>query len=277
MNKEVDELSYLVIGRAMQVHRELGPGLDEILYHQRLSELLHQAGVEHQFKPRRILRHRGALVDVFEPDMVVSARLIPELKSLSGSCAPAHFIQIKAYLKVWQIRHCLIFDFGKESLVYKRYIYDDFFPEPVDIERLIRGAPLLMRKSHVCRVICEAVANLTAQFGLGFPDRTYRRLLVIELKALGLSTVICPSASIRAGGSFLGETRVPCIAIEGSWALMVLSQREGIRSADRAIMQSWLRHLGRQHGVIVHFGKRALELEWILAPRARIVLPHDTP
>lgn len=277
MNKEVNELSYLIIGRAMQVHRELGPGLDEIFYHQRLSELLHQVGVEHQFKPRRTLWHRGAVVDVFEPDMVVTPLLILELKCLSGSFAPANFVQLKAYLKVWQIRHGLIFDFGKESLAYKRYIFDDRIPDPIDIESLVRGAPPLMRNSRVCRVICEAVADLVAQFGLGLPDRTYYKLLEIELKAAGLGTVISPSATIRATGYCLGETKIPCIAIEGSWAVMVLSQREGIRSADRAIMQSWLRHLDHQCGAIVHFGKHAIELQWVLAPRARIVLPHDTP
>ena len=99
-----DPFTHAVIGKAMEVHRELGPGLDEIFYHRLLSEKLVAAGIEHELKPRRELVHRGIVADIFEPDMVFPGRLIPELKVLRGPFAPAHFTQLICYLKLWSFR-----------------------------------------------------------------------------------------------------------------------------------------------------------------------------
>ncbi len=55
MTMEIDRLTYLVNGMAMEVHRKTGPGLDEIVYHERLCDKLTAAGIEHQFKPRKQL------------------------------------------------------------------------------------------------------------------------------------------------------------------------------------------------------------------------------
>ena len=74
-----DKLSYAVIGKAMEVHRELGPGVDECFYHELLVEKLCAAGIEHQSKPRGQLMHRGRVADVFEPDIVIGSRLVLEL------------------------------------------------------------------------------------------------------------------------------------------------------------------------------------------------------
>ena len=57
MNFAEDKLSYAVIGKAMEVHRELGPGVDECFYHELLVETLRAAGIEHESKPRGQLLH----------------------------------------------------------------------------------------------------------------------------------------------------------------------------------------------------------------------------
>jgi GxxExxY protein len=75
-----DQVSYAVIGEAMWVHRELGPGLDEAFYHALLSHRLQAAGIEHLSKPREALIRRGRTADIFEPDLVLPSHLIPELK-----------------------------------------------------------------------------------------------------------------------------------------------------------------------------------------------------
>src|SRR2546425_13155714 len=77
-----DRFSYLVIGKAMETHRELGPGLDEIFYHELLAVKLKAAGIPHEFKPSGRLIHRGIVADDFEADLIMSQDLALELKVL---------------------------------------------------------------------------------------------------------------------------------------------------------------------------------------------------
>lgn len=53
-NQEKDPISHAVIGRAMEAHRTIGPGLKEPFYHQELSNLLTRDGIEHLWKPRLV-------------------------------------------------------------------------------------------------------------------------------------------------------------------------------------------------------------------------------
>src|SRR5262245_40693334 len=117
MVNPMDKLSYAVIGHAMAVHRELGPGLDEIFYHELLVGHLQTDSIAHQSKPRGELRHCGLLADEFVPDLIADLALILELKALRGDFAPDHLMQIMCYEKFWRIPFGLLLDFGKESLV----------------------------------------------------------------------------------------------------------------------------------------------------------------
>src|SRR5256885_14239246 len=94
-----DPFSYAVIGKAMEVHRQLGPGLDEIFYHQLLSERLRAAGIEHLFRPRQVLMHRGIVADIFEPDLVFPGKMVAELKCLRGEFESEHYLQVICYQK----------------------------------------------------------------------------------------------------------------------------------------------------------------------------------
>ena len=75
-------------------------------------------------------------------------------------------------------------------------------------------------------------------------------------------------ASIKPDGSdeqALGESLLPCVAVGGAGAVLVLSQREAIRAADRAILQTCLRLLELPWGLIVHVGKQELQVQWVKA------------
>ena len=58
-----DPFTYAVVGKAMQMRRELGPGLDEVFYHELLANRLRQAGLDHESRPRGQLVHRGIVAD----------------------------------------------------------------------------------------------------------------------------------------------------------------------------------------------------------------------
>jgi GxxExxY protein len=260
---ERDPLAYAVIGHAMAVHREIGPGVDEAFYHQALAERLEADRIEHLIKPRRALEYRGSTADVFEPDFVLPGKLVPELKALIGGFEPEHFLQLRVYLKFWKIRRGLLFDFGKESLVTRSYVYDDPPRPRLDPGQLITDAPPAAELSLV-RALSECLSRVVATHGFGYRDTTYRGLLVADLNAEGIECVSSPTVAVRVRDRVLGESILSRILVAGQSAVLTLSQRDGIRAADRAVLQTTLRLLALPWGLIAHFGKRELEVQWVL-------------
>ena len=256
-------MSYAVIGKAMEVHRELGPGVDERFYHELLGEKLGAAGIEHQSRPRGSLLYCGRVADVFEPDIVVGTRLVLELKWLWGEFAPEHFVQIKCYLKFWRIPDALLFDFGKESLISRRYMFTELAAPRLSIDEIMTAAPPGSRDRELARRLSHGIGKINDTYGLGYRDTTYRGLLAAELLAQDIPCAREPTATIRTGDRVLGQTRLRCLSVGDEGAVMVLALRDDIRAADRAILQSGLRHLGLRWGAIVNFGKKATQVRWV--------------
>lgn len=257
-----DRLSYAVIGKAMQVHNELGPGLDEMLYHECLAARLSQSGIAYQFKPRTELLHRGLVADIFEPDLIVENRLVPELKMLWGSFLPEHFVQVTTYLKHWNIPIGLLLDFGKESLVHRRFIFTDPPFQLIAGAALAEAAPAQLRECPLALHLSESLARIANTYGFGYRDTTYRGLLLADLKADGLALTAEPTVCIHLDAARARETRLRAFTVANQCAILVLSLRDRIRNADRAILQAALRHLRLPWGLVVNFGRRELHLHW---------------
>lgn len=264
---QTDPVSYAVIGRAMQVHRELGPGLDEIFYHELLSARLREAGIEHLFKPRSSLLHRGQVADNFEPDLVLPGHSVLELKALWGAFPPENFLQLKSYLKFFRLGQGYLFDFGKESLVTKSYLFEEAACPSMDFHATLPDW-LEQTDRAIAVQLSASFARISQEHGLGYRDTTYRGLLMADLLAEALACEAEPTAVIQSALARLGPARLACLAVERRCAVLVLSQRDGIRAADRAIVQTALRWLGYRLGLIAHFGKRTVELQWISPQRS---------
>lgn len=257
-----DQLSYAVIGCAMDTHRELGPGLDERFYHDVMAQRLTTAGIAHQVKPRRKLLHRGVSADEFEADLIVDSRLVAELKVLWGSFTPEHLLQVICYLKFWRLDAGLLFDFGKESLEQKR------LPR---IERTVEFDPAALRNlipghreaNGIFQQIGEAIRVILVEHGLGYRDTTYRGLLFAELAYRKIPCEREVTVAIRSGGRFVGESKISCLLLPGRGALLVTALRESHQASDRAVLQTYLRHLEISWGLHINFGKARLEYQYV--------------
>jgi GxxExxY protein len=266
MNSENDPDSYAVIGHAMAVHRELGPGLDEIFYHELLAHRLKAAGIAHEFKLRRQLIHRGLVADEFEADLILARRLVVELKVLFGDFAPEHLLQIICYLKFWRLPAGLLLDFGKESLIQRRVV----FTEPkvsLDVSALLADAPAFVTDKPLLGALAEATAKILSEHGLGYRDTTYRGLMFAELMAERVPVARDPVVGIRNAGRMLGEAALPCLVLDGRCAVMVVALRETRQAADRAVLQTCLKHLGMPWGLLLNFGKRGMNHLFVSRPR----------
>ena len=253
-----DPFTHAVIGKAMEVHRELGPGLDEVFYHRLLSAKLAAAGIEHALKPRRDLVHRGMLADSFEPDLVFPGRLITELKVLRGTFAPAHFTQLLCYQKLWRIPTGLLFDFEKESLVFQRVIFT-----PVTAPFPPAEVPAFVSDKEIAIQLLRLLREMHEQHGLGYRETTYQGMLAAALKAEGIPFSAQPVCQV----STLGPSTLRCFVVAGRCVVTITALGERLGAADRAIVQTYLRWLNLPWGLAVHFGRTRLDLQFVVKPK----------
>jgi GxxExxY protein len=98
--KEINQISYNIIGFAIEVHKELGPGLLESVYEKCLAHLLLQNGYKVTRQQSVPLNFRGLNLDCeLRFDLMVNDEIIVELKTVE-ELIPIHEAQLLTYLKL---------------------------------------------------------------------------------------------------------------------------------------------------------------------------------
>jgi GxxExxY protein len=112
----VDELTELVIGCAIDVHRALGPGLLESVYRDCLVVELAAKGLRVAREHRVPIEYRGQRVRAdLRVDLLVDGRLVVEVKALER-LHPVHLAQVITYLKLTGCPAGLILNFNATSM-----------------------------------------------------------------------------------------------------------------------------------------------------------------
>jgi len=95
-----NELSYEIIGSAIEVHQVLGPGLLESAYEECLCYELSQKGIRFDRQLLMPLRYKGAIVkeNMYRLDIWVEKKVIVDVKSVE-QIPPVYFKQVKSYLQ----------------------------------------------------------------------------------------------------------------------------------------------------------------------------------
>ena len=107
-----NEISRIVVDAAVQLHRDLGPGLLESVYETALSYLLIKRGLSCVRQMPIPISYDGLQFDEgFRADIVVNDLVILELKSVE-KIAPVHRKQIQTYLRLADKRLGLLLNFG---------------------------------------------------------------------------------------------------------------------------------------------------------------------
>ena len=111
-----DALTERVIGSAIEVHRELGPGLLESAYEECLALELADAGLGVARQVELPLRYKGRNLDAgYRRDLVVDERLIIELKCVER-LLPIHDAQLLTYLRLSGMKTGLLLNFNTPVL-----------------------------------------------------------------------------------------------------------------------------------------------------------------
>ncbi len=117
----LDELTHQVIGMAMGIHRELGPGFLESVYHRATEIELAAADFGFESEVPLNVFYKGKLVGKFEADLIITTgnlKLLMELKSCEA-ISKAHEAQTVNYLTSTGIEDVLIINFGTKSLDWR--------------------------------------------------------------------------------------------------------------------------------------------------------------
>jgi GxxExxY protein len=106
-----------VIGAAIEVHRNLGPGFLETIYEQALCYELDQRSISYARQKEIAIPYKSTKLIGQRFDMLVECRLILELKAVDMLMS-IHEAQIISYLKALQLRAGLLINFNVKVLKY---------------------------------------------------------------------------------------------------------------------------------------------------------------
>ena len=108
-----NELAAIIVDRALQVHKELGPGLFESVYESALAHELELAGLQIERQVPISLEYKGIhFEEGFRADMMVNGKVIIELKSIQA-VSDVHKKQLLTYLRLADKRIGFLINFGE--------------------------------------------------------------------------------------------------------------------------------------------------------------------
>ena len=110
--EERDPLSAAVIGAAIEVHRELGPGLLESAYEECLCREFSLRGLKFERQVPIPVAYKGVRLDCgYRIDLLVEGRLVLEIKTVD-ELGPLHSAQVITYLKIGKHKSGLLINFN---------------------------------------------------------------------------------------------------------------------------------------------------------------------
>lgn len=129
--KFLNDLTHDIIGAAIEVHKELGPGLLESIYEKCLSHVLREKGYDISLQQKVPLLFRGLYLDCdLRFDLMVENAIIVEIKAIDA-LLPIHEAQLLTYLKLLEKPKGLLLNFnctnifkeGQKTMVTELFLF----------------------------------------------------------------------------------------------------------------------------------------------------------
>lgn len=118
-----EELSGKVIGAALAVHKGLGPGFLESVYHKAMRVSLTHRCIPHESQLPIDIDFEGVSVGQARIDLVIARQIILELKSVD-KLNDIYFVQLRSYLRAAHMHLGLLINFNSPTLTIRRVIVD---------------------------------------------------------------------------------------------------------------------------------------------------------
>jgi GxxExxY protein len=114
--QEINDLTYDIVGAAIEVHKELGPGLLESVYHSCMKQELRYRKLNFASELPVKVQYKGVIVDSdMRCDLVVEDRVVVELKAVE-SVPPVFEAQLLTYMKLLKKPKGILFNFTCKNI-----------------------------------------------------------------------------------------------------------------------------------------------------------------
>tara|TARA_R110002096_G_C14390876_1_gene706537 strand:- start:349 stop:729 length:381 start_codon:yes stop_codon:yes gene_type:complete len=113
-----DELTYSIIGCAMNVHNLIGPGFQEVIYQRCLKMEFEEIGLNFEREKNQAIFYKDVQVGTRRADFVVEEKVIVEIKAVT-KLEDVHLAQAKNYTVAYDFPLGLLINFGGKSMEYK--------------------------------------------------------------------------------------------------------------------------------------------------------------
>ncbi len=109
---ELNKLSGIVVDAAMEVHREMGPGLFEKIYEESLERELKSRGLSVERQLAVYVSYKGEPIseEAYRIDLFVEGEIVVELKAVTA-LLPVHHAQLMSYMRLKKKRVGLLINF----------------------------------------------------------------------------------------------------------------------------------------------------------------------
>jgi GxxExxY protein len=114
-----EELTKKIIGCAMEVHKRLGNGFQEVIYQRALDIEMKLAGLKFTREMEMTIFYRDYEIGTRRVDFFVESKIMVELKALV-KLEDVHLAQAMNYLEAYKMEIGLLINFGAKSLEFKR-------------------------------------------------------------------------------------------------------------------------------------------------------------
>ncbi len=116
---EFEDLTHKIIGCAMEVHKTLGNGFQEVIYQRALAIEFQHHGLEFEREKEMSIHYRDFDIGIRRVDFFVEKTIMVEIKART-ELDDSHLNQAMNYLEAYKMKIGLLINFGANSLQFKR-------------------------------------------------------------------------------------------------------------------------------------------------------------
>lgn len=125
----LNDLSYKITGCAIEVHKHLGPGLLESVYHECMKKELFLREIKFISQLIVPINYKGILIEAdYRLDFLIENEIVVELKAMEG-ILPVHEAQLLTYMKLLQKSKGILLNFNCTNIVKEgsKQMVNEFF------------------------------------------------------------------------------------------------------------------------------------------------------